>query len=389
MSVVAGGARIVRAQRTCRLPGLAAAGILPAVPQASVLIVDDTAANLLALGSLLKPLGLDVVRASSGAEALERAAERDFAVILLDVMMPGLGGPATLQTLRQMPRAAKSPVIFLTAYHPDAELKNRAYALSAFDFLEKPIDIDLLRAKVRAFVALHDQQQEIQRQAEALRAKDRHLGVLAHDLRSPLAAILTGAHRLREKVDPDLKDAAQRVIRCGLRMERLIDGMLQFALAAADGFTINPEPIDFTELCRDIALEVSDVYPQVAFEYNLPPAVMGAWDRPRLEQVITNLLSNAAKYGTGPVSVVLVKQDPWIVLTVENGGPAIPPEQLARYFEPFVRGNETQAGFGLGVYISRQIARAHGGDLTAESDARSTRFTARLPVNAPASRVSD
>lgn len=350
------------------------------LPSASVLIVDDMPANLLALQTLLRPLGHEIVTAQSGVEALELAAEREFAVVLLDVMMPVLDGIGTLERLRTLPRAKSTPVILLTAYQPERQLMERAYALGALDFVEKPVAIEVLRAKVSSFVALYQQGQEIRRQADELRAKDRHLGVLAHDLRTPLSVIVTSAERLRVGSDDKGKQCGERIGRAARRMERLIEDLLEFARASAGHFVLKREHGDLCALCCEMVHDVGDLFPQVSFTRDLPAELIGDWDPARLEQAVANLIVNGAKYGTGWVSLRLTRSQGMAELTVANGGEVIAAERLSQLFAPFVRGEVGADGLGLGLYVAREVARAHGGELHAESDARSTRFIMRLPL---------
>jgi signal transduction histidine kinase len=347
--------------------------------RAAILVVDDTQANLVALRALLKPLGEEVVTASSGLQALELAAARDFSVILLDLMMPGLNGLDTLTRLRALDRAVSTPVIFLTAYHPERELMERAYALGALDFIEKPIAIELLRGKVSAFVALHEKTEQIRRQADALQIKDRHISILAHDLRNPLYVIMTAA-QLIEAEEASAPDTAALISRSAGRMERLIENLLHYARSAEAKFKPKPERLDMTSLCAEIVNDVQTVYPDVSFKLDLCPAIVGQWDRLQLEQAVSNLLVNAAKYGDGAVSLHLSQDAGLAVLVVANGGAPIPSEQMAQLFAAFARGANSRSGVGLGLYVIREVALAHGGDVTAASDETETRFTLSLPL---------
>ena len=126
-----------------------------------------------------------------GAEALELAATSEFAVILLDVMMPGMDGFETLARLRATPKAEHVPVILVTAYELDARAMGRVQGMGTVDYILKPIASELLRSKVAAFVSLHRRGEELRRRGEALAAKDRNIAMLAHDLQSPLAAVAT------------------------------------------------------------------------------------------------------------------------------------------------------------------------------------------------------
>ena len=348
--------------------------------RASVLIVDDVPANLLALETLLRPLGHETVKAASGIEAIDAAKEREFAVILLDVMMPVLDGIGTLERLRTLPRAKNTPVILLTAYHPEREMMERAYSLGALDFVEKPINVEVLRSKVSSFVALYQQGQEIRRQSDALRGKDRQLGMLAHDLRTPLSVIIGAARRLDGVTDDKGRELTARISRSALRMERLIEDLLEFARASAGTFVLKRSELDLAALCSELTGDVETLFPEVSFSRDLPAVLLGHWDHARLEQVVTNLLVNAAKYGTGWVSLRLLRAGDAAELTIANGGPVIPAPRLEQLFAAFVRGDDSAYGAGLDLYIAREVLRAHGGEVTAESDAQSTRFKLRLPL---------
>ncbi len=142
-------------------------------PQAHVLLVDDRRANLVALEAILHDLGLNLVTAQSGEEALRRLEEEDFAVVLLDVQMHGLDGFETAKVIRSRERSRHTPVIFLTAHDVDRPLVEQAYALGAVDLLVKPLVPVILRAKVAGFVDLYLKTEQVKRQAEQLRRVER------------------------------------------------------------------------------------------------------------------------------------------------------------------------------------------------------------------------
>ena len=137
----------------------------PTPERASILVVDDRPDKLLALGSVLEELGQDVVTAVSGEEALKQVLAQDFAVILLDVNMPGLDGLETARLIRGRRKSAHTPIIFITAdFQDDAHLK-RGYSLGAVDYIGSPVVPEILRAKVRVFVDLFLLARQAERQA--------------------------------------------------------------------------------------------------------------------------------------------------------------------------------------------------------------------------------
>ncbi|HVS36791.1 MAG TPA: ATP-binding protein [Gemmataceae bacterium] len=142
-------------------------------PRANILLVDDQPANLLALDSMLAGPGQNLVKASGGEEALRRLLREDFAVVLMDVQMPGLDGFETAKLIRGRERSRYTPIVFLTAYERPDFPALRAYSLGAVDFLLKPLNADVLRAKVAVFVELFRKTEEVKRQGERLRLLER------------------------------------------------------------------------------------------------------------------------------------------------------------------------------------------------------------------------
>ena len=354
---------------------------VPAVDdvRATILAVDDTPANLIALEALLQPLGYDLVTASSGAEALQLAAAREFAVVLLDVMMPGLDGFQTLQAMRELPLARLTPVIFLTARDVDQSVLERAYAFGAVDFIQKPLSAPVLRAKVSAFVALFQQRQEIMRQAGALRAKDHHLGVLAHALRTPISVIAMAAARLEEHDDARVRSSALRIARSVHRIQALSDDLLEWARIAAGAVQLKHEELDLSVLCEELLGDLVALHPQVTFTRALPSSLRGTWDRARLQQAVSNLLTNAVKYGTGWVRLTVSRNVDRVQIAVTNGCSPMTDEQIERLFAPYAQGPERRPGVGLGLHIVREIARAHGGIAYGEWRGEEIAFIIELP----------
>ncbi len=149
--------------------------MMEALPVASILLVDDHPANLLALEAALEPLGQRLVQAHSGAEALRRASEEDFAAILLDVQMPELDGYQTARLIKSQERSRHVPLLFLSAIHREERQVLRGYSQGAADYLLKPLDPDVLRAKVAVFVDLYQRQEQLRQREARLRQQEREL----------------------------------------------------------------------------------------------------------------------------------------------------------------------------------------------------------------------
>ncbi len=157
-------------------------GMSPPAPPINFLIVDDLEENLLSLEALLRRDGLAFLRARSGEEALELLLRNDVALALLDVQMPGMDGFELAEFMRGNERARHIPIIFLTAGTSDLNRRFRGYEAGAVDFIQKPIEPDILRGKANVFFALHEQRRQIQDQRDALERTSRALADAANDL---------------------------------------------------------------------------------------------------------------------------------------------------------------------------------------------------------------
>lgn len=353
-----------------------------AFPAAAILAVDDHPANLLALTALLEPLRCPMATAHSGPEALELAARGDFAVILLDVMMPGMDGFETLARLRAMPNTQNVPVILVTAYELDARAMGRVLqGMGTVDYILKPIAPELLRSKVAAFVSLYRRGEELRRRGEELAAKDRNIAMLAHDLQSPLAAVATSAALLRRAdLDPRHHKTAERIARGIARMSEMIRNLTDYARAGRGPIPIAPEAMDLGELCREVVDDFQSATPEQRIDLGCGGELRGEWDRNRLYQAIANLLANAVRHGAGDVAVRAQGDDHRVEVAVHNGGQPIPSELLPVIFQPFERGAQDRVGLGLGLYVVREITKAHQGEVSVTSSVEGgTTFSLQLP----------
>lgn len=333
----------------------------------TVVVIDDSRANLLAMEGLLAPLGYCLLLADNAEDGIQRVLSSDVALVVADVRMPRVDGFEMLDRLRQSSSRRKVPVVFVSGYAYDSEQARRAYALGAIDYIVKPIDPDILRAKVSALVTLFLQERQIERQRDELieselraqralaevRNKDRHIGVLGHDLRNPLAAMMAGIELLRRSphLFPADRSKLARLSETGRRMAAMIRDLLDYTRSSAG-----------------------------AFPCDVKGDVAGTWDPDRLQQVISNLVGNALQHGTGPVSVRIEGQGRDVVLSVHNDGEPIPPDVLPVLFEPFRRGDSSPNGLGLGLYIVREVIRRHGGSIdVVSSPDKGTTFVSRWP----------
>ena len=371
---------------------------MPEAPgRISCLLVDDLDENLLVLSALLEPLQVEILTARSGAEALDVLLGHDVALVLLDVHMPEMDGFELAEIMRGAERTRHIPLIFVTAGGREAQRLFKGYDLGAVDFLYKPIDAHVLLSKARVFFELHRQKQLLARQlrerTETLRLNETFAAMLGHDLRSPLDFILSASHLLeRVAEDPEaVRRMAGQMRASGLRMGRMIADMLDLARGRlGGGIPIRLEPMDLAALVQRVVVECQTAQPQTSIVIEAAGVLTCDGDPERLAQVVSNLLGNALQHGVAgePVSVVLDGTAPsMVVIEVENAG-EIAPDALPHLFEAFARGpgRSREDGLGLGLYITLQIAQAHGGAVTARSERGATVIRVTLPRSAVTAR---
>jgi signal transduction histidine kinase len=220
--------------------------------------------------------------------------------------------------------------------------------------------------------------------------REMFLGILGHDLRNPLHTVLTTAHVLTKRPDtpPEIRKRLLRVTSSGIRMQRMIDQLLDLTRARlADGIpvTLSSEAVALAPLVIKIVDEVRSARPGTSIEVRVEGTCAARIDPDRFEQVVSNLVGNAVAHGdtTQPINVVLTSGAETVNLMVQNGGTPIAPEFMPLLFNPFARDEKlrgSSTGLGLGLYISERIVHAHHGSLSIQSTQEAgTRVDVILP----------
>lgn len=233
--------------------------------------------------------------------------------------------------------------------------------------------------------------------SRAVHMSEMFVGILSHDLRNPLSAILSGANLLGRELQTEKSGRVlSRVVSSGERMGRMIDQLLDFTrVRLGEGIPLARTAMDLAELVREVVEEARVSRPAAVLHLMEQGDTTGAWDRDRLSQVVSNLLGNALQHGepgAGGIEIVLDGSNPaHVTLAIHNPG-AIPVDLLSVLFDPFrgtVHKLGKSSGLGLGLYVARQVAVAHGGELAVESPPTGTViFRLRLPRSAPSARPS-
>jgi signal transduction histidine kinase len=353
-----------------------------------ILVVDDVPANLVAIEAALAPLQRPVVKAHSGTEALGKLLERDFALIFLDVHMPVMDGYETARWIRMRERSRDVPIIFVTAHSHDDHAVLRGYDLAAVDFLFKPLNAEMLRAKAQVLL---DFQDRMQRLVASDRRKTEFLATLAHELRNPLAPIQTAVDLMRARPDavpsPRVVDTIHRQVR---HLTHLIDDLLDVSRITANKIDLVREPIALADVIEVALAETTPMIEARHHELSVvappgPVAING--DTVRMVQVITNLLSNAARYTPqcGRIELAWGSDGQAAFVRVSDNGIGIAANRLDSIFEMFVQERvrvDGSGGLGLGLALSRTLVELHGGTIHATSKGRNlgATFEVRVPL---------
>ena len=374
--------------------------------QAKLLIVDDLPENLLALEALIKREDRIVYKALSADEALSLLLQHEFAMASLDVQMPGMNGFELAELMRGTAKTKNIPIVFVSAAGREMNYAFKGYESGAVDFLHKPLDIHAVKSKVNVFVELYRQSKAMKQQVEALeqsrreqetllaqlqltqvelehavRMRDDFMSIVSHEVRTPLNGLiletqLRKMHLARDNAAAFTMDKMHAMVERDERqiqsLIRLIEDMLDVSRIRTGKLSIRPAQFDLTQtvaqLLQSFAAQISAA--QSAVNFNPGPPVVGQWDEFRIEQVISNLLTNALRYGAKkPIDVSVYIDGDQAVIDVRDQGIGISEENQLRVFQQFERvsASHVTAGLGLGLFISEQIVAAHSGTITVQS----------------------
>ena len=366
----------------------------------NILLVDDEPGNLLALEAILECLGQNLVKASSGEEALRRLLEQDFALILLDVQMGGMNGVETAIAIRERERARHIPIIFLTGVVKTEEMMFKGYSAAARLIISmKPVVTGILRAKVEVFIELAVARQKLQEEIaerariateiaklnmvleqknEDLLAANADLEAfgssVSHDLQAPLRHIQGYAGFLQEsaakKLDKDELRQLEIISASASRMGRLISDLLGFSRTGR--LQLRKERLNMDQLLRET---VSQLQPDLAgrnIDWKISPLPEVRGDHNLLRQIWVNLAGNAVKYSRSrnPATIEIgsVVQDNEIIFHIRDNGVGFNMQYSDKLFGVFQRLHSAEQfeGTGIGLANVRRIVQRHGGRTWAE-----------------------
>jgi signal transduction histidine kinase len=381
----------------------------------NILLVDDQPARLLSYQTILEELNQNLITARSGLEALERLMKDDFALVLLDVSMPGMDGFETAAMIHDHPRFERTPIIFVTGVHDTEFDRLKGYKVGAVDYVSIPIVPEILRSKVSVLVELHLHRIELQELNESLsranaalqvektrelevlnrdlqaangdlaqannalqgeiaerrraevalkdadRRKDEFLAILAHELRNPLAPIRNAVEIMARVAveNPQVNWAREVIDRQSMHLTRLVDDLLDISRITRGVIKLAKEPVAIGTV---VARAVEALQPLIAeYKHRLTidcsdESLVVVGDMTRLTQVLGNLLNNAVKYTNpgGHIELTVQRSGEWIEICVRDDGIGIPEDSVSKLFHLFSRlkGTEDRTAGGLGIGLA-------------------------------------
>jgi signal transduction histidine kinase len=373
-----------------------------------VLVIDDTDANRYAVARVLRNAGLEVLEASTGGEGLRMTRAECPDLLLVDVKLPDMLGFEVTAQLKSAPETAHIIILNVSASYTDADSQVLGLGKGADAYLLHPVEPTVLVATVNALLRLRHAERRLsallrerdalmQQLEHALHMRDEFLSMATHELRGPLQTLMLRLQAFRRGATQDwatiTPERTESMIKASItqieRLVRLLEDLLDISRMTESGIGLQLEEVNLAELVGEVHERMSDQFAQAGCLVSLDAAtpVVGCWDRMRLEQVVSNLLSNAARYAAGkPVAIEVAGDADQARLTVRDEGIGISAEDRQRIFRRFERVESDRAGrsFGLGLWIVHRIVQALGGRIDVASEpGRGSTFCVELPCRGP------
>ncbi|WP_316840927.1 hybrid sensor histidine kinase/response regulator [Pedobacter gandavensis] len=368
-----------------------------------ILIVDDTPENLISLKKVLEKHNFEVDTASSGEEALKKVLKNEYVLIILDVQMPGMDGFEVAEAISGYSKAKETAIIFLSAANTETKFITKGYSSGGLDYITKPVDMGILLLKVKTFYRIYEQSRklieiqkalldEIEFRKQAERKKDEFISIASHELKTPLTSVKGYVQLLDRSIDKgDVPTLKKHLAKAQVQLEKLnelITDLLDISKIESGKLKFNKQPFIIDDLLDSVIEIIHQSNPEFKLLKTGFVSREICGDEMRIEQVVINFLTNAIKYspGTSEVHIHVEERGNNIYLGVRDFGIGIDKELQKNVFEKFYRVEETAIhfqGLGIGLYISAEIIRRHGGEVGVKSiPGEGSEFYFSIPFNA-------
>lgn len=343
----------------------------------NILLVDDRKENLISLESILENDNRNIFKAESGNEALKITLNEEIGLILLDVQMPEMDGFEVARLLKENSRTKDIAIIFVTAISKEEKFTMQGYEEGAVDYLHKPLEINIVQAKVAVFEKLFLQKMDLHRYAAKVEQINKQLDefvyIVSHDLKAPLRGLSSLATFMEDELGPNPKQEVVDILNImksrTARMQNLIDGILQYSRMGNS--KTEKEKVNVTELIHNIIdLICPPANVRIEFPGNLP---IFHTEKIKLHEVFQNLISNGIKYNdkeTGIVKITCEEKEECYEFSVIDNGMGIRPEHHEKIFGIFqtLQSKDKVESTGIGLTIVKKIIVAQEGSITVDSE---------------------
>lgn len=346
--------------------------------QFTILVADDRIENIIALEETLAADNRVFIRATSGNEALKQAIKNEnIGLIMLDIQMPGMDGFEVAKLLKSNSGTKDISIIFVTASNNEEQYIIKGFEHGAVDYLQKPLNENVTRAKVNVFERLYFSQRDLKNalsNVETINKQlERFVYVVSHDIKSPLSSIITVLSVLEknEKVnnDPYLQSRVEMLSQSSLHLSEMINSILDYSRKTLGQQTI--EEVDVNELVQQIAYLL---FPPQNVTINISPDLPTVkTQKIKLQQIFQNLISNAIKYNDKPhgiIDVGMYEREDRYDFFVRDNGPGISEEdqkEIFRLFQTKGRKGKNETSTGVGLFIIKMTVEEQGGTIRVKS----------------------
>ncbi|WP_027377901.1 ATP-binding response regulator [Kaistella palustris] len=367
-----------------------------------ILIVDDSPENIISLKMVLEKNDFEVDTASSGEEALKKILKKSYVLIILDVQMPGMDGFEVAEVISGYSKAKETAIIFLSAASANVNLITRGYSSGGLDYISKPVDMNILLLKVKTFYRIYEQSRALNEMQDALRAeidfrkeaerkKDEFISIASHELKTPMTSIKGYIQLLERSLDKnDIETVRKRLHKVQNQVEKLnllVADLLDISKIESGKLKLNRKYFCFGQLLDHILEAVQENNPHVKILTKASTKTEVFGDEMRIEQVITNFITNAIKYAPDgdEIHVTSHSDGETILFSVRDFGIGMSEEHEQKIFQKFYRIEESSErfqGLGIGLYICQEIIDRHKGKIGVTSTlGEGSTFYFKIPLH--------
>ena len=359
-----------------------------------ILLVDDREANLMTLESLLTDMDVELTSVTSGRKAVNAATRCEYALIVLDVMMPNMDGFQTAGLIRSLKTNAHTPIIFVTAINREQKYVFKGYDAGAIDYIFKPIEAHIFKNKVKVLLNIHRQKcalEQANAEKDELNQKlQEFIGIVSHDLRNPLSSIYSFCSLCLDDDNWDedeVKECIQLMQETSCRGLDMVKELLDLTALGSGKLTLKISDVDPCVLLEQAVSETTHHFKRKNLQLiqAMSPGLKVKADSSRIMQVLINLITNAVKFSSPgqAIEIGCREEHNRVLIWVKDQGIGIPEVMIPQLFDPRKtcsrRGTAGEQGTGYGLPLSNDIVKLHGSQITVSSrDQQGSQFSFSL-----------